>query len=181
MAKKSNKQRSSRPARSTTNTSQSGGAVAAEKEFGRAHISDGNCKPVPTTTNVRFVTSNKEGLSRLYEPDVCAHLPDFDFWLLVETFAESFPSLPFPLYDVSVALRVKLTDGMTAKLWEKKTVKWPFCHKYTYSSAWRLRTTNFTRLLPGNWNPQCDCSGWTVFWGYCRGSWWCAIPIIRGL
>ena len=50
-----------------------------EQEVGRAHIGDGNCKPVPTTTRASFVTYNTEGLSRLHEPDVRAYLADLDF------------------------------------------------------------------------------------------------------
>jgi len=90
--------------------------VATEQDIGRAHIGDGNCKPVPTTTHVRFVTYNTEGLSRLYEPDVRAYLADLDFCLLVETFSKTFPSLLFPLHDVFIVAGVKLTDAVTARL-----------------------------------------------------------------
>ena len=87
-----------------------------EQEVGRAHIGDGNCKPVPTTTRASFVTYNTEGLSRLHEPDACAYLADFDFCLLVETFSKTFPSLLFPLHDVFIVPGVKLTDAVTARL-----------------------------------------------------------------
>ena len=90
--------------------------MATEQDIGRAHIGDGNCKPVPTATHVSFVTYNTEGLSRLYEPDVRAYLADLDFCLLVETFSKTFPSLLFPLHDVFIVPGVKLTDAVTARL-----------------------------------------------------------------
>ena len=55
-------------------------------------------------------------MSRLYEPDGCAYLADFDFCLLVETFSKTFPSLLFPLHDVFIVPGVKLTDAVTARL-----------------------------------------------------------------
>ena len=59
---------------------------------------------------------NTEGLSRLYEPDVCVYLVDFAFCLLVETFFKTFLSLLVLLHDVFTVPGVKLTDALTAWL-----------------------------------------------------------------
>ena len=69
-----------------------------------------------SSKTVSLVTYNIEGLSQLYEPEMRCYLADFDFCFIVETFATTFPSSLFPLYDVFVAPGVKLSEADTARL-----------------------------------------------------------------
>jgi hypothetical protein len=62
------------------------------------------------------VSYNIEGLSCLYDPEMRSYLAAFDFCLLVETFATTFPTLLFPNHDVFLSPAVRLTDAVTARL-----------------------------------------------------------------
>ena len=52
----------------------------------------------------------------VYDADIRTYLRDFDFCLLVETFATKFPAHLFPDHDVFVIPGVRLSDGVTARL-----------------------------------------------------------------